>query len=212
MDIRALPDSTSSVNTFLKSLRLTKLRRKAQAGFTLIELLAVTGIMILITGLVLANNNKFNGTILLQNVAYDIALSIREAQVYGISVQNFNGSYAASYGMHFQRNGGGSSIYILFADAVTVNGTYDTGELVQSTTLSGGYQIKDLCSTPPPPSAEVCSLNSLDVTFVRPEPDAYIRSSAYSGLNDSARIQISSVSGATRNIVIGSNGQISVQQ
>lgn len=209
MDTVALSRTTSFVNTFLRYLR--RGRRRAQAGFTLIELLAVTGIMILITGLVLANNNKFNGTILLQNVAYDIALSIREAQVFGISVQNFNGSYDAAYGMHFQVNGGGSSIYVLFADAVVNNGTYDSGELVESTTLSGGYRIQDLCTTPPV-GAEVCGLASLDVSFVRPEPDAYIRSPAYSGLNSSARIEITSSSGGTRNIVIGSNGQISVQE
>jgi hypothetical protein len=168
--------------------------------------------MVLITGLVLANNNKFNGTILLQNVAYDIALSVREAQVYGISVQNFNGSFDAAYGMHFQVDGGSNaSIYILFADAVASNGVYDTGELVQSTTLTGGYHIKDLCATPPS-GAEVCGLPSLDITFVRPEPDAYIRSPVYNGLNSSARIQITSSSGGQRDIVIGSNGQISVQQ
>ena len=195
-----------SVSRIVRQARLS-----GQAGFTLIELLAVTAIMILITGLVLATNNKFNGTILLQNVAYDIALSIREAQVYGISVQNFNGSYNAAYGMHFQRDQSNSSVYVLFADAVTVNGTYDTGELVQSTTLSGAYQIRDLCATPPE-GPEVCGLTSLDITFVRPEPDAYIRSPIYNGLNSSARIQITSTSGGTRNIVIGSNGQISVQQ
>ena len=211
MDPLALSRSTSFVKKFFTQHGPSVFRGVSQAGFTLIELLAVTAIMILITGLVLANNNKFNGTILLQNVAYDIALSIREAQVYGISVQNFNGSYTAPYGMHFQRDGSNSSVYVLFADAVTVNGTYDTGELVQSTTLSGGYQIHDLCATPPE-GAEVCGLTSLDITFVRPEPDAYIRSPVYNGLNSAARIEITSASGGMRNIVIGSNGQISVQQ
>ncbi|MDB5238561.1 MAG: Pili subunit [Candidatus Kaiserbacteria bacterium] len=194
-----------------KKLKTRKLHRVRNAGFTLIELLAVTAIMMLITGLVLGNNNKFNGTILLQNVAYDIALSVREAQVYGISVQNFNGTFTAPYGMHFQVNGNNTSIYILFADASIVNGTYDSGELVQSTTLSGGYRINDLCATPPS-GTEVCGLTSLDVTFVRPEPDAYIRTSAYSGLNSSARIRITSTSGSSRDVVIGANGQISVQQ
>lgn len=198
------------MKNILKQFRSRK-KRLREAGFTLIELLAVTGIMVLITGLVLTNNNKFNGTILLQNVAYDIALSVREAQVYGISVQSFNGSFNAPYGMHFQVNGDNTSIYLIFADATIANGTYDSGELVQSTTLSGGYRIDDLCATPPTGS-EVCGLTSLDITFVRPEPDAYIRSSAYAGLSSSARVRITSSSGGTRNIVIGANGQISVQQ
>src|SRR3989344_9303934 len=54
-----------------------------ERGFTLIELLVVTGILVLISGLVLANNTRFGGAILLKNLAYDVGLSIREVQVYG---------------------------------------------------------------------------------------------------------------------------------
>ena len=211
MDAPALSHPATFVKNIFKQSTSLQLPRARQAGFTIIELLAVTAIMVVITTLVLSNNNKFNGTVLLQNVAYDIALSIREAQVYGISVQNFKGSFNAPYGMHFQVNGDSTSLYVLFADAVTTNGTYDAGELVQSTTLSGNYRIYDLCVTPPS-AAEICGLTTLDITFVRPEPDAYIRSSATVGLNSSARIRVRSSSGAARDIIVGANGQISVQQ
>lgn len=186
-------------------------RTALQAGFTLIELLAVTAIMVVITGLVLANNNRFNGTILLQNLTYDIALAVREAQVYGISVQNFNGSFESPYGMHFSTSGN-TSIYVLFVDK-NGDGLYTDGtEAVQTTTLAGNYRISDLCSTPAT-GAEVCGLSYLDVTFVRPEPDAYIRSSANPGdLNPAGKIKVSSSSGVSREVVIYANGQISVQQ
>ncbi|HVU75497.1 MAG TPA: prepilin-type N-terminal cleavage/methylation domain-containing protein [Candidatus Paceibacterota bacterium] len=180
------------------------------AGFTLIELIVVTGIIALISSLVLVNNNRFGGEVLLQNLSYDIALSIRQAQQYGISVQNFQGDFGAAYGMHFQLSpSSGNGVYVLFADAVNHNGLYDSGELVQSTTISQGYRVADLCVTPPS-SAEVCGLSTLDITFQRPEPDAYIRSSVVSGLGESARIRVESPRGDVKDITVESNGQIAV--
>lgn len=188
-------------------------------AFTLIEMLVVIGIMVLISGLILANNNRFGGVVLLQNLAYDIALSIRQAQVYGIAVQRFNSSFSAGYGMHFQVYGGaGQSAYVLFADALSPeNGFYDCPEpgtvnceLVQSTSIASGYRVTQLCVTPPG-GLERCDITSLDVTFKRPEPDAYIRSSQVSGINESGEIHVTSPRGDTKRISIQANGQISVQ-
>ena len=190
-----------------------------QRGFTLMELLVVTAIMALISGLVLVNNNRFGGSILLQNLAYDMALSIRQAQIFGISVQRFNTSFGSAYGMHFDASSGsGPASYELFADALLpANGTYECPqpgtancELVQATTISRGFYIQSLCTTPPGQS-EVCGLATLDITFQRPEPDAFIRSPAYAGLNESARIRVASPRGDVKDIYIESNGQISVR-
>lgn len=197
----------------------TKYQILRSRGFTLIEMLVVTGIIALISGLVLVNNNRFGGVVLLQNLAYDIALSIRQAQIYGISVQRFNTSFGAAYGMHFvPTTGSPTASYQLFADALEpTDGLYGCPspgtvncELVQSTTISQGFEIQSLCATPPGQS-ETCGLSSLDITFQRPEPDAFIRSPSYVGLNESARIQVASPRGDVKNITIEANGQISVQ-
>lgn len=191
---------------------------RSSRGFTLIEMLVVIGVMVLVSGLILANNNRFGGVVLLQNLAYDIALSIRQAQVYGIAVQRFNSSFGSAYGMHFQVDAGEESTYVLFADALAPeNGYYDCPnpgttncELVQSTTIATGYRIAQLCATPPN-GAENCSITSLDVTFKRPEPDAYIRSSAGGGINESGEIYVMSPRGDVKVISVHANGQISVQ-
>lgn len=195
------------------------MRRRLVRGFTLIEMLVVIGIMVLISGLILANNNRFGGVVLLQNLAYDIALSIRQAQVYGTAVQRFNASFSAGYGMHFQvDSGSGQAAYVLFADALSPeNGFYDCPqpgtancELVQSSLIATGYRISELCVTPPGTS-ERCDITSLDITFKRPEPDAYIRTTQVSGLQESGEIHVQSPRGDTKVISIHANGQISVQ-
>ena len=72
----------------------------------------VIGIFIVITGVVLANNAQFNSSVLLGKAGYDIALSVRQAQVYGLSTQSYAGEFQVGYGVDFQ----GATQYLLFAD------------------------------------------------------------------------------------------------
>lgn len=186
-------------------------------GFTLMEMLVVTGIIALVSALVFANNNRFGGQVILQNLAYDIALSIRQAQVFGISVQRFQGGYAQAYGMHF--DSANPNDYVLFADVlIPPNGTYEcpqpgtpTCEIVQSVTIRSGYRISSLCARQEGQIELTCGLSSLDITFRRPEPDAYIRAGGLEGLSEAARIDVSSPQGLTKSILVEVSGQIAVQ-
>jgi prepilin-type N-terminal cleavage/methylation domain-containing protein len=186
-------------------------------GFTLIELLVVTGIIVVITTIVLANDNRFGGVVLLENLAYNIALSIRQAQVYGISVQRFGtGTFNVGYGMHF--NLSSPTTYLLFADAVQQNGMYDQGELVASTDISSGYQITKLCAPAGTDAASCTAVPAVDILFERPEPDAWISVAGVSCvLNNAscatdARIVLASPRGDIMSVVVEANGQISVKR
>ncbi len=187
--------------------------KRSTRGFTLIELLAVTGVMVFVTSVILANNTRFGGAVLLQNLAYDIALTVRQAQTYGISVFRFGEEeFSFAYGVHF--NPSTPTNFLIFADAVSANGLYDgcvgaVCELVESTNISQGYRVSDVCVTAS--SVETCGHSALDVTFKRPEPDAYIRADSLSTLFEKARVVVRSPRGDLRSVVIETNGQISVQ-
>ncbi len=195
-------------------------RRALSRAFTLVELLVVSAIIVLITGIVLVDHNRFGGNVLLQNLAYDVALSVRQAQVYGIAVQRFGAStFSAAYGVHFDSSN--PQNYVLFGDATTVNGMFDASaspsELVQATTITNGFRITSLCAPSAIGSVETCGLSSIDIVFKRPEPDAYISVSGASGilnpinLQQQARVQFLSTKGSTMSVIVQATGQIAVQ-
>lgn len=166
-------------------------------GFTLIELLVVCAIIVVITAIVLVDNSKFGGDVTLENFAYDVALSVRQAQIYGIAVNRFGtgctgigganpNCFNAGYGMNFTL--ASPQQYTLFADLEN-NGVYDpnyltshstessvypTGELVAQTTIQQGFSITGLCVIPSTAQGSCQPVHEIDILYIRPEPEAYI--------------------------------------
>ncbi len=179
-------------------------------GFSLIELLVVVGIFVVITGVVLANNARFNSSVLLGNAAYDVALSVRQAQVYGLSTQVHQGVFQVGYGMHFA----GPVEYLLFAD-LDSNKRYDpaTDQIVQTYALGRGHTVYRYCGQKSD-GTEDCTDNQaaithLDIAFLRPNPDSTITADSPAPYS-SAKITLRSASGETRTVSVQSTGQISV--
>jgi prepilin-type N-terminal cleavage/methylation domain-containing protein len=185
---------------------------KASRGFSLIELLVVVGIFTVITTLILANHSRFNSSVLLGSLAYDIALSIREAQVYGVSVRGVSTNFQVGYGVHFS----GANSFVLFADSYPAgvpNKKYDAQDTIVSTyTLNPGHSIANFCGVDNA-GAQSCSatgaIASLDIVFLRPEPDANISSPGSSPYAQGI-ITVKSSAGQTRAITVASTGQIAV--
>lgn len=181
------------------------------AGFTLVELMVTVGIMVLISTLVLVNNSAFGGTVNLRNLAYDVALTVRQAQVYGVSVKRFGSSFEAGYGVHFDMSDPGE--FILFADAVSVNGLYDVGEIVAPPspyTFAQGYQITDIKAGAGGSECTGTSVGTLDIVFVRPEPDARIRANSGTTLLEQGCVILTSPRGNRTAVLVEATGQISV--
>ncbi len=186
---------------------------KSVRGFSLLELLVVIAIFSVISVIILANHSRFNSSVLLGSLAYKIAISVREAQVFGLSVQGQSANFQVGYGVHFA----GGTTYILFAD-LNGNKKYDgtpTDTIVKAYTVSQGHTISEFCgvrSNGQHDCAAGGSITFMDVVFFRPDPDAIMTSSAFQYPNaySSAEITVSSPAGSARKVSIASTGQISV--
>ena len=97
----------------------------------MIELLVSVAILVIVSGLVFFNQSGFNNSILVENLAYEISLTIRQAQSYGLQSRELKkGSnlFTIGYGVFFDISpiGGDNSKLILYAD-VNKNHRYDVG-------------------------------------------------------------------------------------
>jgi prepilin-type N-terminal cleavage/methylation domain-containing protein len=199
------------------------------AGFTLIELLVVASIMLLMTAYIFFQQSKFNSTTLLRSLSYSIALSVRQAQVYGISVRGTTvaetscaaGTYTAGvcfakgFGVYVPAAGDTADTYYIFAD-LDGDGAYDNGEQLPVFKLGKGFRISGLCAVG---GGTTCTnLTSLTAYFRRPNPDACISNNQDGGcaigappLYSRAYITVSNSGNTdTRSIKISDTGQIAV--
>lgn len=190
-------------------------------GFTLIELLAVTTIIVIITLVLLLRQSKLDSSTILRSLAYSVALSVRQAQVYGTSVlgsaSGAGVNYAPAYGLYF--SSATPSSYVLFAD-FNNNGVYDSGtETVKVFSLNAGYIVSEACAkltngqrcTGADDSTGSHTTNSVTILFKRPNPDAIFATDVGGESYVSGYVQVRSVDGTTRSVLITSAGQISVQ-
>lgn len=181
----------------------------------MVELMVSAGILVIISSLVLVQHARFSGNLLISNLAYDIALTLRQAQVYGLSVREFgtgSGEFDVGYGVHFDQSS--PTTYVLFVDR-DKDGRYGgAADNVEIFTLRQGNTIDGFCATLPSGSEKCANVEftTLDIVFVRPDPDANIRSDVVGDLYESARITVKSRQGVTRAIDVVATGQISVPQ
>ena len=139
-----------------------------QKAFTLIELLVVTGIIILLSALVLPNYRTGESQLALQRSANKLAQDIRRAQEMAMSAKEFEGVVPpGGYGINFQTN---LTSYILFAD-LNNNKVFDSGEAIETLSLERGVKISNLSPaspltisfTPPDPTVNINPSNSLAI-------------------------------------------------
>lgn len=183
-------------------------------GFTLIELMVTVGIFAVITSVLLARNSKFDDETLLQSAAYEVALSVRQAQNYGINVRGQSGEFDNAYGVHFSEN---SPSYVLFRDLGDDPDNIYSGdtELLEEYVLGRGYTIARICQYggASEPCGTILEGGGISVVFRRPEPEAIITTT----IEDRAGQQISNVAielvsprEGSRFIVVQQTGQIGV--
>jgi len=209
-------------------------KNKYNSGTTLIELLVVIGIFAMISGITIFNYGKFNSSLTTQNLADDIALTIRRAQGYAIGVRGYDNAFKSGYGVHFTPNSTISDLYagskksfILFADLnekkdYTYDGSEKCGdvkssnECIEMLSILSSDEIMSIILNDGTP---VPNGGSVDVLFKRPNPEPEFCYRSNSGspsctTKNSSSIKIKLSSGGKdemiRWISIYNNGQISV--
>jgi len=176
----------------------------ASRGFTLVELIVTVGIFALVSASIIARNAQFDEQVLLNDMAYDMALSIRRAQNYGINVRGSEGAFDRPYGIFFES---GTTTYAFFSDT-DGDDTYDEPEeLLETFMLGRGAMVSQLCDLD---GGDCNPTKDLTVLFKRPDPDAWIFDSGGQQIGR-ARVELTSARGGYRAIGIESTGQLSIQ-
>lgn len=210
---------------------------KLVSGFTLVEMMVSVSIITLIMATVLFNYSSFNDRLALGSAAQEIALAIRQAQTYGLTVREAKattGIFDKAYGIYFDSRSGSDRYryYYLFAD-LDGDKVYDAGtgacgtvttECVEKFTIANDVyvsyvrvpvQVPEATNTETGLSCSTSTQTMFTVTFLRPNPDASINFYNSSGVLTvgpctTGAIRLTSSKGKTLIIKIESTGQVYV--
>lgn len=188
------------MESILPTLRTRLIKHSLHRGVTVVELLVVLGIIGILTTVIVTSHATFNKTILLTYTAYDVALTIRSAETFGLGTKvnsSIPGGTRIGYGMRFTP--AGASSFTLFADsnspgseddrgnvchplradadgsepdAIYGDCSYQDSEIVQSYELGNGMRVSRLFSYQGG-GEEGEEIDALDIVFARPDPQAF---------------------------------------
>lgn len=201
-------------------------------------MLVVMAIIIVITGVIFTGQSSFSNTVILTSTAYDVALTMRDAETYGLGTRAQGGISNAAYGLDFRL--ATPRTYTLFADsfppagsptachALPPNGAsapnaypgdcvYGSGDGIVSTyTLGNGVSFSKFCASSNNGVSWSCSsdahspLAQLDLVFQRPNAVPFIsENGVYTALPGVTNVCLALSSGSgTRFISVSSSGEI----
>lgn len=179
-------------------------------GFTLIELLVVIAVSATIAAMAIQGFPAYSEKADFENLVLDVALTIREAQVYGLGTREAGSAgFDVAYGVHVSSASAEKTSLVFFVDKDN-DGVYDgvpAGEHVRTLAVKSGYFISRLCTD----DACVVGRTALDISFKRPSPSARFTAEGVGGflVVPKASIEISSPSGTIKRVEVFSSGQIS---
>lgn len=193
--------------------------KEYSSGFTLVEFIVIMAIFAVMVGVVLFNFTGFRSKITLDNLAQDIALSVRQIQASaGASISTTEQPQnEIPRGIFFPYStdlGTYDSKFITFQDT-NGNGLYDDGEELDTIVFQTSDRISDILY-----GSDITTLltplgpQSLGITFRRFSTGATFTDTSGGTVSNAGivRIKVTSVDGkSSRFITISKIGQVSVQ-
>lgn len=193
-------------------------------GFTLVELIVVMAIASIMMTTLVIQQNQWNDSLIVSTQAYEMTLMIRQAQIYSLGVrEDTAGSrdkFNIGYGVYFDVST--PDRYTFFADR-NANQNYDSGEEVETKTLTRGVTIDRICGIHQGSNDVKCSmgfqqLDEINISFFRPEPKAninFLRDNVNGGkdivpLNPPVMIYLKSSGNKQYVVTVEISGEISV--
>ena len=154
-------------------------KQKSSYGFGLIELMVSISIMTLVSTVILVKNRSFNNALLLRNQAYEIAFSLRQAQLMAVSgTKEVTASNRNTFGVHFSvGTAPGNKQYRIFRDDQGLVNWYNSNDVTIGGTVGtiDNNYIIDITNS----AGNGASIpNTLSITFTRPNFDAKFVTSA----------------------------------
>ncbi len=161
--------------------------------------------MVLVAGVILVRQNSFNGAVLLESQAYEIALAIREVQQNAVSASVIQNTSREMLGLYFDTSR--NTTYRIFRDDEG-NGSYEAAEEYgQQNSLDSRFEIKAI-------RVGGTSQAAASIMFERPNYDAKFFVGGVQTSASQVEIVIGTVDGSTsaeKTVVVTATGQVTVQ-
>lgn len=155
------------------------------SGFSLVEMAVVLSIVILMISAMLLSSSRFGSDLLLSNLSYDIASTIREAQSYGLSTKNWaknlnssspNQGFDRGYGIRFGKDN--SNKFAMFFETNDSNGVNNwhcgaTGDSNSSPSNIAGCEISSEFMKDYIISGSRSAISKICATYVDGSKDCY---------------------------------------
>ncbi len=191
-------------------------RPSCHGGFTLIELIVTISIFVFMTALVLSRYNDYYSGTIFKNLAYDIAITIREAQSYGISVKvrADEGIFDKAYGAYFPGPTEPQKFALTSYNIQNGVANFTVAVSERDLILKHGAVFSQLLVSSN--NDVYTAANELAIIFQRPNPEAIICAKVNGGAQDCtgykfAKIVLQAVNGSTITVKVNTTGQISIE-
>ena len=178
-------------------------------GFTLVEILIVAALIGVLSSIIVARYRDFDSVSILHNMTYEVALSVREAQITTLSAGTIGGITQNAYGIFFTS---GTNQYNIFVDNNPANNMYDgSTELVKGVTMGQGSRVSKLCVRTAL-GGSCTDVSSVAVIFTRPHLDTTFVTSGPS-VNNVVElvVTVSSARGATSTVSVLKSSRVAIQ-